>query len=196
MYSFPDLEPVHCSMSHSNFCFLTCIQISQEAGRVVWYSPPFKNFPQLVVIHTVIHKGFGKVNEAKVDVFLELSCFLNNPVDVGNLISASSAFSKSSLNIWNFSGYILLKPRVILQIHILLYIVKYLFNIGFWKCVYYFLAVMGLHCCTQAFSSCSDGGSSWLLFVRFSLWWLLLQSAGLGMWVQSLRLRGCRARAQ
>ena len=73
MYSFPNLEPVCCSMSHSNCCFLTCIQISQEAGKVVWYSHLLKNFLQFVVIYTV--KGFGVVNKA-VDIFLELSCFL------------------------------------------------------------------------------------------------------------------------
>ena len=95
-------------MSSSNCCFLTCIQISQEAGQVVWYYHLFKNFPQFVVIHTV--KGFGVVNKAKVDVFLELSCFFDNPADVGNLISGSSAFSKSSLNIWKFTVHILLKP--------------------------------------------------------------------------------------
>ena len=67
-YSFPDLEPVCCSMSGSNCCFLTCIQISQEAGQVVWYSHFFKNFPQFVVIHTV--KGFGIVSKAEVDIFL------------------------------------------------------------------------------------------------------------------------------
>ena len=84
-------------MSSFNCCFLTCRQISQEAGKVVWYSHLLKNFPQFVVIHTV--KGFGVVNKAEVDVFLELSCFFYDPVDVGNLISGSSAFSKSSLNI-------------------------------------------------------------------------------------------------
>ena len=81
--------------------------ISQDAGQVVWYSPVFKNFPQFVVIHTV--KGFGVVNKA-VDVFLELSCFLNDPVDVGNFSSGSSAFSKSSLNIWKFMVHLLLNP--------------------------------------------------------------------------------------
>ena len=100
MYSFPNLEPVHCSVSGSNCCFLTCIQVSQEAGEVVWYSNLFKNCPQFVVIHTV--KGFGIVNKAEVDVFLELSCFFYDPADVGNLICGSSAFSKSSLNIWKF----------------------------------------------------------------------------------------------
>ena len=84
-------------MSTSNCCFLTCIQISQEAGQVVGYSHLFQNFPQLIVIHTV--KGFGIVNKAEIDVFLELSCFFHDPVDVGNLISGSSAFSKTSLNI-------------------------------------------------------------------------------------------------
>ena len=72
-------------MSSSNCCFLTCIQISQEVGQVVWYSQLFKNFPQFVVIHMV--KGFGIVNEAEVDVFLELSCFFNDLMDVGKLIS-------------------------------------------------------------------------------------------------------------
>ena len=104
-YSFSYLEPV-CSMSSSNCCFLTCIQISQEAGQVVWYSHLFKNFPEFVVIHTV--KGFGVVNKA-VDVFLELSCFFDDPTDVGNLISGSSAFSKSSLNIWKLTFHVLLK---------------------------------------------------------------------------------------
>ena len=108
MYSFPNLEPVCCSISSSNCCFLTCIQISQEAGQVVWYCHLFKNFPQFVVIHTV--KGFGIVNKAEVDVFLELSRFYNDPTDVGNLISGSSAFSKSSLNILEFSVNVLLKP--------------------------------------------------------------------------------------
>ena len=95
-------------MSSSNCCFLTCIWISQEAGQVVWYSHLFKNFPQFVVIHTV--KGFGVVNKAEIDVFLEHSCFFDYPVDVGNLISGSSAFSKSTLNIWKFTVHVLLKP--------------------------------------------------------------------------------------
>ena len=105
MYSFPNLEPVCCSMSSSNCCFLTCIQTSQEAGQEIWYSHLLKNFPQFVVIHTV--KGFGIVTKAKVDVFLEFLCFFDDPVDVGNLISGSSGFSKSSLNIWNFMIHIL-----------------------------------------------------------------------------------------
>ena len=95
-------------MSSSNCCFLTCIQISQEAGRVICYSHLLKNFPQFVVIHKV--KVLDKVNKAKVDVFLELSCFFHDPAGVGNLISGSSAFSKSTLNIWKFTLHVLLKP--------------------------------------------------------------------------------------
>ena len=109
MYSFPNLEPVHCSMSGLNCCFLTCIQISQEAGKVVWYSHLLRNFPQFVRIHTV--KDFSVVNEAGIDVFLEFSYFFCDPVDVGNLISGSSAFSKSSLNIWKLSVHVLLKAN-------------------------------------------------------------------------------------
>ena len=75
---------------------------------MVWYSHLFQNFPQFVVIHTV--KGFSTVNKAEIDVFLELSCFFDDPADVGNLISGSSAFSKSSLNIWKFTVQVLLKP--------------------------------------------------------------------------------------
>ena len=97
-------------MTISNRFFLTHIQISQEAGQVVWYSLLLKNFPQFVVIHTV--KGFGIVNKAKVDVFLEFSRFFDDPEDVGNLISGSSAFSKSILNIWKFMVQVLLKPHL------------------------------------------------------------------------------------
>ena len=97
MYSFPNFEPLSCSMPGSNCYFLTYIQDSQKAGKVVWYSHLFDNFPWFVVIHTV--KGFGVVNKAEVDVFLELSCFCDDPGNVGNLISGSSAFSKTSLNL-------------------------------------------------------------------------------------------------
>ena len=94
-------------MSNSNCCFLTCIQVSQEAGQMGWYSHLFQNFPQFVVIHTA--KGFGIV-KAEIDVFLELSWFFADLADVGNLISVSSAFSKTSLNIWKLTVHILLKP--------------------------------------------------------------------------------------
>ena len=108
-------------MSSSNCCFLTYTQISQEAGKVVWYlswgkvrwsgtsgSHLLKNFPQFVVVHTV--KGFGIVNEAEVGVFLEISCFFCEPMDVGNLISGSSALSQCSLNIWKLLVRVRLKP--------------------------------------------------------------------------------------
>ena len=95
-------------MSSSNCCFLTLIQVSQEVGQVVWYSHLFQNFPQFIVIHTV--NGFGRVKKGEIDVFLELSCFLDDLMDVGNLISGSSAFSKTSLNICKFSVHVLLKP--------------------------------------------------------------------------------------
>ena len=152
---FSYLEPVCCSMSSSNCCFLICIQVSQEAGQVVWYSHLFQNFPQFTVIHSTV-KGFGIVNKAEIHAFLELSYFFNDPgsieiivykvetywhltliftflqhqavrennlnyiliynyillfwADVGNLISNSSAFSKTSLNIWKFTVHVLLKP--------------------------------------------------------------------------------------
>ena len=97
-------------MSGSNCCFLTYIQISQQASQVLWYSHLFQNFPQFIVIHTV--KSFGVVSEDEVNVFLEISYifFFVYPLDVGNLISGSSAFSKSSLNVWKFIVHILLKP--------------------------------------------------------------------------------------
>ena len=108
MYSFPNLEPVCCPMSDSDCCFLTCIQVPQEATKMIWYSHLFKNFPQFVVIHTV--KGFSIVNEAEVDVFLEFLCFFYDSVDVGNLISGSSTTSKFSLYNWKFSIHVPLKP--------------------------------------------------------------------------------------
>ena len=107
MYSFLSFE-LTVVPSGCNCRFLTCIQISQEAGQVVWYSQLFKDVLQFVVIHRV--KGFGTINKGVIDVFLELSCFFDDPMDVGNLISGSSAFSKSSLNIWKFTVRILLKP--------------------------------------------------------------------------------------
>ena len=109
MYSFLDLDPVHCFISVSNCCFLTCIEVCQEAGQVVWYSHLF-NVPQFVVMHTV--KGFSTVNETEVDVFLGFPCFLYDPVDVGNLISGPSAFSKSNFYIWKFSVHIRVKPSL------------------------------------------------------------------------------------
>ena len=97
-------------MSASNCFFLTCLQFSQETGDVVCYSRLIKTVPQFAVIHTV--KGLSIVNEAEVDAFLKFLCFFHDPADVGNLISGYSAFSKSSLYIWNFSVHILLKPSL------------------------------------------------------------------------------------
>ena len=106
MNSFPSLEPLYPVLT----CLLICIQVSQEVGKVVWYSQLFKHFPQFVVIHTA--KGFVIVNEAEVDVSLEFSCFFYDPMEVANLISGSSAFSESSLNIWKFLIHLLLKPSL------------------------------------------------------------------------------------
>ena len=97
-----------CSMPVSNCCFLTCIQVSQEAGMMVLYSCIFKNFPQFVVTHTI--KGFSIVNETEGDAFLEFSFFFYDPIDSDNLTSGSSSSSKSSLHIWKFLVHILLKP--------------------------------------------------------------------------------------
>ena len=95
-------------MFSSNCCFVTCMQSSQDGGEVVWYSHLFQNFPQFIVIHTV--EGFGVVKKAEIDDFLARSCFFNDPTDIGNLISGSSAFSKSMLNFWKFMIHVLLKP--------------------------------------------------------------------------------------
>ena len=96
-------------MTGSNSCFLTCIQLSQEAGKVVWYSRLFKNFPVCCDPHI---KGFSIVNEAELDIFLEFFWLFYDPTDVGNLISGSSAVSKSSLNFWKFSVHMLLEPGI------------------------------------------------------------------------------------
>ena len=106
LYSFLNLEPISCSIHSSNSCFLTCILVSQKIGKMVWYSHLFKTFPQFVMIHIV--KSFGALNKA--EVLLEFPCFFYDPADVGNLISGSSVFSKSSLNIWKFRVHVLLKP--------------------------------------------------------------------------------------
>ena len=110
MYSFSDLETVCCSMPSSNCCFLTCIQISQEACQVVWYSHLFQSFPQFFCDPN--RQSFGIIKKAEIDVFLELSCFLNDPADVDNLISGSSAFSKTRLNMWKLTVHLLLKPSL------------------------------------------------------------------------------------
>ena len=107
MYSFPNLDPICCSMSCSKCCTLTCIQVSQEAREVVWYFHLFENFPQFAVIHTV--KSFYHSQWSRGRCF---SVILYDPMDVGNLISGSSDFSKSSLNIWKFLVHVLLNPSL------------------------------------------------------------------------------------
>ena len=109
-YSFLNPEPISCSIEGSHCCILSRIQVAQETGKMFWYSHLFKSFPQFIMTHTV--KGFSIVNEAEVEVFLEFSCFLYDPANVGNLISGSSSFSESRLDIWKFLVHIMLKPRV------------------------------------------------------------------------------------
>ena len=110
MYSFPNFEPVSCSMWGSNCCFLICIQVSQEGGKIVSYSHLFKNCPQFDMVDTV--KDFWVANETKIEGFLEFSCILYDPGNVGYLMSGSSAFSKPSSYIWKFSIQVLLKSSL------------------------------------------------------------------------------------
>ena len=140
-----------------NCCFLTCIQISQEAGQVVWYSHLLKNFPQFLLIHTV--KGFGTVNKAELDVFLELSCFFYDPSDVGNLISGSSAFSKSSLNFWKFIVHVLLKSGLENFEHYLTSMWDECNCAVVWA--FFALPFFGIGMKTDLFQSC---GHCWVLF--------------------------------
>ena len=166
-YSFSYLEPVRCSMSSSNCCFLICIQISQEVGQVICHSHLFKNIPHFVVIHTVT--GFSTVNKAEIDVFLEFSCFFDDPADVGNLISGSCAFSKTRLNIWKFLVHVLLKP-------------------GFGNFEHYFARVWDECICVVVWAFFGiaflwDWNENWLFPV---LWPLLSFSNLLAYWVQHL----------
>ena len=110
MFSFLNLEPVHCSISSLAVASWPTYRVSQEAGKVVWYSHLIKNFPQFVVIHTA--KGFSILNETEVDVCLEFPCFFYDSAYARNLISNSSAFSKSNLYTWKFSVPVLLKPSL------------------------------------------------------------------------------------
>ena len=165
MYYFPNLEQVSCSISSSYCCFLTCLQVSQEADKVVWYSHLFKNFPQFVVIHIV--KSFSVVNEAEVDAFVKFPCFLYGPGNVGNLISVSSAFSKPSLYIWKFSVHVLLKPSLKDFEH-------------------YLPSMRNEHSCAEVWTFCGiafvwDWNENWPFQV---LWPLLSFSNLLAYWVQ------------
>ena len=165
-------------MSSSNCCFLTCIQVSQEAGQVVWYSHPFPNFPQFIVIHTV--KGFGIVNKAEIDVFLALSCFFDDPMDVDNLISGSSVFSKTSLNIWKFTVHVLLKPG--------LENFEHYFTSMWDECncvvVWAFLAFsfFGIGLKTDVFQSC---GPCWAFQICWHLEWSTFIASSFRIWNSS-----------
>ena len=112
MHSFPNLEPFHCSMSGSTCCFLTCIQVSQETGKVVWYPHLIQNFPEFVVTHNKQSKRLECSQWSRSKCFSGFSCFFYDPTGVGNLICGSSAFSKSGLYIWKFSVQVLLKPSL------------------------------------------------------------------------------------
>ena len=161
-------------MSSSKCCFLTCIQVSQEAGQVVWYSHLFQNFPQFIVIHTVI--GCGIVNKAEINVFLKLSCFFNDPVDAGNLISGSSAFSKSSLNIWKFTVHILLKPGLENFDHYFAstFCLRHLLRQSFCFLHFFFLGMVIIASCT--ISGTSIHSSSGTLAIRSNALNLFLTS--------------------
>ena len=165
MYFFPDLEPVCCFMSSSHCGFLNCIQIFHEAGHVFLYFHLLKNFPQFAMMHTV--KGFNIVSEA--DVFLEFSCFFCDPINVGNLISGSSAFSKSSLYICNFSVHILLKPSL--------------------KDFKHYLASMwNEHSCTVVWTFFGIAFGDWNRNWPFPVLWPLLRFPNLlAYWVQPFR---------
>ena len=170
-------------MSSSNCCFLTCIQVSQEAGQVVWYSHLFLNFPQFLVIHTV--KGFGIINKAEIDVFLELSCFFDDPVDVGNLLSGSFAVSKSNLKILKFMLHILLKPGLENFEH-------YFTSVwDDWNCavVWAFLALLffGIGMKTDLFQSC---GHCWVFQICWHIEWSTFTASSFRIW-NSLVLLKC-----
>ena len=173
MYSFPYLEPVCCSMSSSNCCFLTCIQISKEAVKVVWYSCLLKNFPLFVVIHTI--KGFDVVNKAEVDVFLKLSCFFYDPMDVGNLISGSSTFSKSSLNIWKFT-YCWRLAWIILSITLLACEVSAVVQ---WFEYCGALPFFGIGMKTDLFQSC---GHCWVFQICWHIDWSTFRASSFRIW--------------
>ena len=178
MYSFPNIESVHCSTSGSNCCFLTCIQVSQESGKVVWYSHLFKNFPQFVVIHTV--KGFRIASEAEVDVFLEFPFFFCDLMVLGDLISDSSAFSKSSLYIWKFLVQVLSKPSLMNFEHTLL-------ACEMSAVVWYFehslpLPFFGIGTKTDLFQSCGQG---WVLQICWHVECSTLTASSFRIWTSS-----------
>ena len=176
MYSFPNLEQVCCSISGSNCSFLTYIQIPQKACKVVWYFHLLKNFPQFVVIYTV--KGFGVIN--KSFYFLVFSCFFDGPTNVGNLTSYSSAFSKSSLNIWKFTVHVVLKPSLENFEH---------YFASLWdKCIcavvwtFFSIAFLGIRMKTDLFQSC---GHCWVFQICWNIQCSTFTASSFRIWNNS-----------
>ena len=159
-------------MSGSKCCFLACIEVSQQTGKVVWYSHLFKNFTQFVLIHSV--KDFSIVNEAEVDVFLEFSCFFYDWTDVGSLISA---FSKSSLYICKFSVHVLLKPSLENFGH---YFASIWDECNWWQ-FEYFLAflISGIEMKTDLFQSC---GHCWVFQISWHIKCSIFTSKSFRIW--------------
>ena len=153
MYSFTNFELVCCFMAVSNCCCLTWKKVSQEPGKVAWYSHLLKNFSQFVVIHTV--KDFSVVNEAEVDVFLEFLCFFYDPTDVHNLISVSFAFSKSSLYIWKYSWSLAWRILSIALLACEMSVIMYQFEY-FLKLLFFWITMK-----TDLFQSCDHCYSLW-----------------------------------
>ena len=171
MYSFSNFEPVWCCVSGSNCCFLTCIQISQEAGKVVWYFHLSKNFPQFVVIHIV--KGFSVVNEAEVDVFLEFPCFFYDPED-------PLAVCKSSLNIWQFLVLVLLKPSLKDFEHNLASMWNVCSCMVIWT--FFGIVLLGIGMETDLFQSC---GHCWVFEICWHIECSILTASSFRIWNSS-----------
>ena len=171
MYSFSNFEPGWCCVSGSNCCFLTCIQISQEAGKVVWYFHLSKNFPQFVVIHIV--KGFSVVNEAEIDVFLEFPCFFYDPED-------PLAVCKSSLNIWQFLVLVLLKPSLKDFEHNLASMWNVCRCMVIWT--FFGIVLLGIGMETDLFQSC---GHCWVFEICWHIECSILTASSFRIWNSS-----------
>ena len=171
MYSFSNFEPVWCCVSGSNCCFLTCIQISQEAGKVVWYFHLSKNFPQFVVIHIV--KGFSVVNEAEIDVFLEFPCFFYDPED-------PLAVCKSSFNIWQFLVLVLLKPSLKDFEHNLASMWNVCSCMVIWT--FFGIVLLGIGMETDLFQSC---GHCWVFEICWHIECSILTASSFRIWNSS-----------
>ena len=177
MYSFSYLEPVCCSMSSSNCCFLTCIQISRgRLGGLVF--PSLSEFSTFCCDRTV--KDVGIVNKAEVRVFLELSCFFDDPVDVGNLISASSAFSKSSLNIWKFLVHVLLKPWLANFEHYFASLWDQCYCVVVWT--FFTITFFGIRLKTNLFQPC---GHCWVFQICWHIECSTFRASSLRVWNSS-----------